>query len=143
MEDKKVKKEYITLPNGKTMTKKTWIMASLRRASYRWPPRAQIEREARRERGKYECAVCKELFKAKEYAIDHLQPVIPYDGFPIHPVTGGLDWTIIIDRLFCDKENLQIICHADHSVKSDIEDGMRAAFNAKKKADEKLLKKKK
>ena len=107
----------------------------------RWPPRAQVEREARRERGKYECAVCKELFKAKEYAIDHLQPVIPYDGFPIHPVTGGLDWTIIIDRLFCDIDNLQIICHADHDIKSAIEDGMRGAYTKKQKEDAKLLKK--
>jgi len=140
MDDKK-DKEYIFLANGKKINKKTWIMSTLRRASYRWPALNEAEKRARKDRGLYECAMCGGLFKAKEYAKDHIEPIVPYSGFPIHPITGGPDWTIIIERLFCDVENVQILCHACHTVKSDVEDKMRATHSADKKEIERLLKK--
>lgn len=146
--DEKDKKEYIILANGKKINKKTWIMATLRRASYRWPAINEAERLARRERGLYECAMCNQLYRRGEYAKDHVEPVIPFTGFPIHPITGGPDWTIVIDRLLCDIENFQILCHSCHDQKSAIEDAMRANHNAnlkeidkKQKKEEKLKKK--
>jgi 5-methylcytosine-specific restriction endonuclease McrA len=125
----------------KKMNRKTWIMSTLRRASYRWPPINEAEKLARKERGRYECAYCHELFKSGEYAKDHIEPIVPYSGFPIHPVTGGPDWTIIIDRLLCDVEDIQILCHSCHDQKTAIEDTMRATYNAQKKEMEKQLKK--
>ncbi len=142
MEDEKKSpknRDVITLSSGKKLTRKTWIMSTLRRASYRWPEINEAEKAARVERGKYKCAMCEGLFRHKEYAKDHIEPIVPYDGFPIHPTTGGPDWTIIIDRMMCDRENIQILCHSCHDIKTATEDAMRANYNADEKAKEKKL----
>lgn len=135
------KRTHVTLSNGKRMTKKTWIMSGLRRMTYRWPPLNEVEKNSRVERGRYKCATCGELFKAGEYAKDHVVPIVPYEGFPLHPVTGGPDWTIIIERMLTDVEDLQILCHACHDMKTAIEDSMRASYNQKQKDEEKARKK--
>ena len=134
MEDKKVKKEMVTFASGKQMTKKTWIMAGLRRMSYRWPPKNEAERAARVDRGLYKCATCEGTFKAGQYAIDHINPVVAIKE-------GFTTWDEIIDTLFCDKNGFQILCHDCHSIKTDIEDKLRASYNAKRKEEAKLLKK--
>ena len=51
---------------------------------------------------RYRCAKCGELFKGSEVAVDHINPVVN-DGFK--------DWNTFIDRLFCDKDNLQVLCN--------------------------------
>jgi hypothetical protein len=143
MDEKKPKNDdvYITLSNGKKINKKTWIMATLRRASYRWPAIDEAERRARVERGLYKCAMCEGSFRNKEYARDHIESIVPYEGFPMHPITGGPDWTIVIDRLFCGVEGIQILCHPCHDLKTAQEDAMRANYNAEKKKIEKEQKK--
>ena len=134
--DEKKAKEYVTFASGKKMTKKTWIMAGLRRMSYRWPPKNEAERAARVDRGLYKCATCEASFKAGEYAIDHITPLISVKE-------GYTSWDEVINNLFCDKEGFQILCHECHSLKTDLEDKMRAGYAAKRKEDAKLLKKKK
>lgn len=112
----------------KKINKKTWIMSTLRRASYRWPPRNEAEKLARVERGLYKCAMCEGLFRAKEYAIDHIVPVISIkDGFTT--------WDDVFDTLLCDVDGFQILCHPCHDQKTAIEDTMRANYNAERKAE--------
>lgn len=114
----------------KKVNKKTWIMSTLRRASYRWPPRNEAERLARIDRGLYKCAMCEGTFRSKEYAIDHINPVISLkDGFS--------SWDEVIDTLFCDVEGFQILCHPCHDQKTAIEDTMRANYHAERKLEEK------
>lgn len=132
--DEKVKKEHVTFASGKKMTKKTWIMAGLRRMSYRWPPKNEAERKARVDRGLYKCATCEGTFKAGEYAIDHIMPVVALKE-------GFTSWDEIIDTLFCDVDGFQILCHACHDMKTSIEDAMRASYNKKRKEEDKLKKK--
>jgi 5-methylcytosine-specific restriction endonuclease McrA len=132
--DEKEKKEHVVLASGKTMTKKTWIMSGLRRMSYRWPAKNQAERNARVERGRYKCATCGELFKAGEYAIDHIVPVISLKE-------AHTSWDQIMDTLFCDVDGFQILCHPCHDMKTSIEDSMRAGYNEKRKQEEKEQKK--
>jgi 5-methylcytosine-specific restriction endonuclease McrA len=134
--DKKEVKEYVTFSNGKRMTKKTWIMAGLRRMSYRWPPKNEAERSARVERGLYECATCKGKFRSGEYAIDHIIPLVSVKE-------GYTTWDEVINNLFCDKEGFQILCHPCHNLKSGLEDSLRASYAAERKEKAKLLKKKK
>lgn len=136
MDENKNKEEqvYITLGNGKKINKKTWIMSTLRRASYRWPARNEAERKGRVDRGLYKCAMCEGTFRSKEYAIDHIKPVISLkDGFQ--------SWDEVIETLFCDVEGFQILCHACHDSKTQIEDSMRANYNAQRKLEEKQQKK--
>jgi len=135
------KKEYITLSNGKRINKKTWIMATLRRASYRWPSRNEALKLARVDRGLYKCAMCEGTFQQKETALDHVEPVVPFNGFPMHPNTNEPDWTIVIDRLFCSVEGFQILCHPCHDVKTMSEDTLRANYSKERKDKEKEEKK--
>jgi len=125
---------------------KGWLMSVLRRASFRWGPRAECLRNARKERGKYECAMCKQLFSLskKEIKADHIEPVIPLvGGYPFRP-NGRPDWNVIIDRMMVDLSGWQALCNTCHDAKTMQEDTIRAHFNQERKklAREKLKKEK-
>lgn len=114
---------------------KSWVISTLRRASFRFQPRNEALVRARVDRGLYKCNICSEIFKRGDVQIDHIKPVIP--------LTGWDDWNGFIDRLFCDTEGFQIICTVCHDVKTTTEDTIRANNNAERKSKEKLDKKKK
>lgn len=57
--------------------------------------------EAKNPSVRYQCAICKRWFKSSDIAVDHISPVV-LDGFK--------DWNTFIERLFCDKDNLQVLC---------------------------------
>lgn len=118
----------------KQINKKTWITAGLRRMSYRWTPRNEALKLARVERGLYKCAMCESSFKQNEVVIDHIEPVVSIkDGFT--------NWEDFINRLFCDVEGFQILCYPCHDQKTNIEDSLRAEYNAERKRIEKEKKK--
>ncbi len=106
----------------------TFAKGALRRASLMWAPINQCRTNARKERGKYECAMCKELFGPKEVQIDHIESVIDI-------VKGWESWDVYIERLFCDIENLACLCKQCHSVKTAAEVHMRKFSRAKRKAE--------
>jgi len=109
---------------------KTWLTGVLRRASLRWPARSEALRRGRVDRGLYRCAICQRDFKQREVAVDHIKPVISLtDGFT--------NWDTFIERLFCEPEHMQVLCHICHNSKSAIEDKVRATMNAQKKIEEK------
>jgi len=96
----------------------TFAKGALRRASLMWKPINQCRVNARKERGRYECAACKQLFGPKEVQIDHIHPVIDI-------VKGWESWDVYIERLFCDVENLACLCKNCHESKTSIEVQMR------------------
>lgn len=61
----------------------------------------------------YKCAICGGMFNSNKIQVDHIQPVIPTSIPSRH-----MDFNMIIDRLFCDRTNLQILCKKDHKEKS-------------------------
>lgn len=69
---------------------------------------------------KRECEVCHNWVPSSQIAIDHIDPVVPPDGFPAH-----FDmWdrvTLFLQRLWCDKSNLQRICNLCHDAKTKAE----------------------
>lgn len=105
----------------------SFIKGVLRKGSTRWPPKYECLNNAKR--GKmvnsgtgriaehYQCAHCGELFPAKEVVVDHLHPVVP--------VTGFTTWDEVIKRMFCSVEDLQVLCKADHSIKTKQENAER------------------
>lgn len=119
----------------KKFNPKTWLTSVLRRASYRWPPRSEAIKKARIDRGLYKCAMCLNSFKQSDTIVDHIKSVVPLEGFPIHPVTGKPDWTIFIERLFCDVDGFQILCNNCADAKTLIEDEMRKMNNEQKKLE--------
>lgn len=66
---------------------------------------------------KRQCEVCASWVSSTKIAIDHIDPVVPPDGFPAH-----FDmWdriTLFLKRLWCDKSNLQRICDDCHDKKT-------------------------
>lgn len=109
---------------------KTWLTGVLRRASLRWPARSEALRRGRIDRGLYQCAICLREFKQREVAVDHIKPVISL-------TEGFTTWDDFIERLFCEPEHMQVLCHVCHNSKSAVEDKVRAGINAKRKLEEK------
>lgn len=103
---------------------KAFIISGLRAASRRYPPKWETLNEAKR--GKkvnkatgrvaehYMCKACKQEFPAKEVQIDHKIPVID-------PKVGFVDWNTYIERMFCKKSNMQVMCKPCHKMKTDKE----------------------
>ena len=112
----------------KKHNKKTFVTASLRRASLRWPPRNMALKKARVDRGLYRCSMCGESFKKDDIHIDHIEPVIS-------PQHGFQGWDDFIEKLFCEEEQFQILCKYDHDVKTLIEDEMRKSLKKVDKDD--------
>ena len=65
----------------------------------------------------YECAECHNQFPAKEVAVDHIDPVVPVSGFTT--------WDEVIERMFVEKEGLQVLCKECHRVKCQEEKQQR------------------
>lgn len=120
---------------AKTFNQKSFIIATLRRASFRHPARTEALRAARIDRGLYKCAICSGTFKNKEIRVDHKNPVVDVK-------TGFVDWNTYIERLFCDSKDLQIVCEQCHASKSAVEKELRKHYRPKpvKKLNKKRLK---
>lgn len=101
--------------------KHSFIVSVLRSGTRRWPPKYETLNEAKTEKkiniktGRlaqhYLCASCNEDFPAKDVQVDHILDVVD-------PSVGFIDWNTYISRLFCEKDNLQILCKICHLVKS-------------------------
>lgn len=104
------------------------IRSSIRRTFSRSPVVREVMFEHRREIPKYnqdgsrskkdavqyQCNVCNKWVSSTKVAVDHIEPVIEVDG-------GFQDWNTFVDRLFCDKTNLQCICDECHQIKTNKE----------------------
>ena len=119
----------------KQQNRATFVKGLLRRGSFHWKARDNAFKAARKERGKYECAMCKELFGPKEINMDHIHPVVD-------PRTGFTTWDEYIERLFPYEEGWQAICHGCHDAKTAIEDELRMHYKSEKDELPDLKKKK-
>jgi len=126
------------------MDKKTHnvIIQSLRKASLRWRVRNEVitESKVRVEEGRYKngnqrykvyfrCALCGELFNRKQIDVDHKDEVGQF-----------VDYNTFVERLFCEKSNLQVLCKEGcHAKKTKVFNKNNAKKNkAKKKAKDVL-----
>ncbi len=107
-----------------------FVLATLRRASYRWYARQGALLAARTGSiGRlftYKCAwdtahklpwKSKNRFTRKEIQIDHITPIVP--------LTGWDSWDKLIERLFCKEEDLQVLCKPCHHTKTQKENKIR------------------
>ena len=103
---------------------KSFVTSALRTASRRWPPKykalkeAFVGRKLNAKTGKlamhYTCAACKKLYVATDVQVDHIKPVVD-------PKKGFVSWDVYINRMFCEIEDLQVMCKPCHKVKTDSE----------------------
>jgi len=118
----------MTIKKRPKYNKNSVIRGALRRAFARSDEVRDIIAESRREVPKYkkdgtlakkpsvqrQCQVCDQWVGSTKIVVDHKEPVVSVeDGFQ--------DWNVFIDRLWCDRSNLQRICNICHHVKTQIE----------------------
>lgn len=104
---------------------RTYLMSVLRKASRFWNPARECLKNARLHRGIYKCAICESQVGPKEIKIDHINPVIPVEGFE--------SWDQVVDRLFCELEGYQAICKTCHDAKTLAENELRKVCRKEKK----------
>ena len=93
-------------------------------------------KEANVSRGIYLCASCKEEVpltvkdgrkRIKNVFVDQIDPIVD-------PNVGFTTWDDCINRMFCESDNLQVLCKECHDVKSKEERAI-AAETRKNKND--------
>lgn len=99
---------------------RSFITSTLRGGMRRWPPKwealkdAALGRKINKKTGKlamhYKCACCKGEFTSNNVEVDHIDSVVAATGFE--------SWDVYIDRLFCEKINLQVLCKPCHKTKT-------------------------
>jgi 5-methylcytosine-specific restriction endonuclease McrA len=99
----------------------SFIKSALRAASRRWPPKykclndsfviKQTNVKTGRLASHYRCNCCKNLFVAADVQVDHINAIID-------PSIGFLDWDTVINNMFCESDNLQVLCKPCHSIKT-------------------------
>lgn len=114
-----------------TPKQKAFCIAALRRASYRWPGRYTAMKAAHVDRNAYKCAACQGVFPKKEIRLDHVEPVVPVDGFKNKE---SFDLHEFAERLLVEESGFQVLCDTCHNNKSKIENTERRKNKAKKKS---------
>jgi 5-methylcytosine-specific restriction endonuclease McrA len=118
---KVVKSRVVKTRAGGTMSEAmywTFIRSALRQKSRWWPPITQAKLEARRiykgvnkrQKYEYQCAHCKDWFMEKDINVDHI--------ISAGALNCGADLEGFVGRLFCEKDNLQVLCEVCHNIKT-------------------------
>lgn len=112
-----------------------FIRSNLRRASGRWKPTSDALKAARVAKGLYLCACCQQVVpvtivdsngkRIKYVSVDHRIPVVD-------PEEGLVSWDKFINNLFCEVDNLQLLCKPCHDNKTSSE---REIASARKKRE--------
>lgn len=95
-----------------------YIYAALRRIFGWSPAKREALKRAKFDEERYTCASCAKQFERKGVAVDHVSPVV-------EPSKGFEGWDVYISRLYCDAGNLQVLCRADHKIKTKQENALR------------------
>lgn len=111
--------------------RKSTVIALLRKGSRWWPAKAEAKKLAKVSPGMYKCSSCSGVYGDKEINVDHIKPVIPVkEGFKT--------WDEFVNNLFCNTDNLAILCIPCHDLKSMVEREQRKKYRAlRKKATKK------
>lgn len=112
----------------------SFIKSALRSASQRWPPKytalkkASVGKKVNWKTGRlaqhFKCNSCDGEFPQKEVQVDHIKPIID-------PVKGFTSWDDVIHNMFCEEDNLQVLCKDCHVTKTTAEK-QQAKENKKK-----------
>jgi len=104
------------------------IRSALRRTFSRSPMVREVMLKVRRERPwhkqdgsvaakprvEFMCSVCGEWHMGKNIQVDHFKPVVD-------PEIGFVNFDTFISRLFCDVNNLAVLCKTCHEIKTNKE----------------------
>ena len=110
--------------NAGTMTESafwSFIRSALRQKSRWWKPILQVKLASRRtykgpnkrQKFEYQCATCNQWFPEKKINVDHIHPA--------GSLNCAADLPGFVERLFCEADNLQVLCEKCHDVKTKLE----------------------
>jgi 5-methylcytosine-specific restriction endonuclease McrA len=69
------------------------------------------------------CAECGTLDAKTNMQVDHIDPVVPLDSALEH-----MTWDDLVNRVWCDRNSLQVLCLSCHNVKTKEESKLRRAY---------------
>lgn len=109
----------------------SFIRSALRQKSRWWKPITQCKMKARRpykgpnkrQRFEYQCNECKNYFPDKKINVDHI--------IPAGSLQCANDLPGFVERLFCEIDNLQVLCSTCHDKKTKSEKDVKKS-NSKK-----------
>lgn len=121
---KKTKPRVVKTRNAGTMSESafwSFIRSGLRQKSRWWKPITQCKLEAKRpykgtnkrQKFEYQCNECKNWYQEKLINVDHI--------LPAGSLNCAADLPAFVERLFCETDNLQVLCEACHNVKTQNE----------------------
>ena len=99
---------------------RSFIQSLLRQGTRRWAPTTDVKNRAKVARGQYKCECCGEIVgptrkdgrrRVHNIFVDHIDPIVD-------PAVGFEGWDKYIERMFCEADNLQLICKDCHDTKS-------------------------
>lgn len=106
--------------NRRLFARSPLVREKLEESRQEFPRYKKDGTRARKNWVKRQCEACNEWVSTTEIEIDHIDPVVPLEGFPAH-----LDmWQrifLFLRRLWCDKSNLQRLCIVCHQKKIAVE----------------------
>lgn len=100
-----------------------FIKSILRAATRKWGPINEARKNAWLERGVYKCAGYKKRWhkvpasivvkgkRINNVFVDHISPIIDRN-------VGFVSWDDVINRMFCEIDNLQVLCRDCHDRKT-------------------------
>ena len=125
MAKKVIKKSRVEKPrNAGTMSESafwSFIRSGLRQKSRWWKPITECKLSARRpysgplkrQKFEYQCNSCKNWFPDKKINVDHI--------IPAGELNCANDLPGFVERLFCEKQGLQVLCSNCHDAKTQKE----------------------
>ena len=110
--------------NAGTMTDSafwSFIRSALRQKSRWWKPITECKMKARRaykgplkrQKFEYQCNNCKDWFPEKKINVDHI--------IGAGSLNCSTDLPGFVERLFCEQDNLQVLCTECHDKKTKLE----------------------
>jgi 5-methylcytosine-specific restriction endonuclease McrA len=96
----------------------SFIRSALRQKSRFWKPITECKLQARRlykgvnkrQKYEYQCNVCKNWFIEKKINVDHI--------IPAGSLNSSKDLPGFVERLFCEVNDLQVLCEKCHDKKT-------------------------
>jgi 5-methylcytosine-specific restriction endonuclease McrA len=115
------KKKANKTRNAGTMTESafwSFIRSALRQKSRWWKPITQCKQKSRRpykgpnkrQKFEYQCNHCKNWYPDKKINVDHIKPA--------GSLNTANDLPGFVERLFCEIDNLQVLCSECHDIKT-------------------------
>ena len=118
------KQRVVKTRNAGTMTESafwSFIRSALRQKSRWWKPITQCKMKSRRpykgpnkrQKFEYQCKSCSKWFPDKKVNVDHI--------IPAGSLQCAADLPGFVERLFCEIDNLQVLCSDCHNKKTQNE----------------------